>query len=141
MEITIAFTPLSRPASLADAVVRVAGGVYPGLKVLVDSLHLARCDSTPADLARVDPQLIGFSRLCDGPKKSRGMRACFEEALHERQIPGEGSCRCEGWWRPCRRERSSPRRCNAQAPRPGHECYEGSCRVIKQTLPGYMNTG
>lgn len=88
--VTIEFTPLSRLASLADAVALIGAIGCERLSVLVDPLHLARCGASPADLALVDPALIGFAQLCDGPALSAGRDAYLDEALYERQVPGEG---------------------------------------------------
>jgi sugar phosphate isomerase/epimerase len=56
----------------------------------IDSLHLARCGETPADIAALDPALIGAAQICDGPLAHPGQNAYFYEALFQRGIPGEG---------------------------------------------------
>ncbi len=65
------------------------GRVGCGRLVLeVDVLQVVRTGGTPADLLAIDPALIGRAQICDGP-----LNAVLEprdEAIHQRQIPGEG---------------------------------------------------
>jgi sugar phosphate isomerase/epimerase len=85
------FSGLGGPiASLKIAAALAASGEYPGLKLTIDSLHLARCGETPADIAALDPALIGAAQICDGPLAHPGQDAYRHEALFERGIPGEG---------------------------------------------------
>jgi sugar phosphate isomerase/epimerase len=76
--------------SLAEAVPLVTSGRYVGLKLLIDSLHLARGGETPDDIAAIDPALIGASQICDAPAAWPGMDAYFHEGAYERVIPGKG---------------------------------------------------
>jgi sugar phosphate isomerase/epimerase len=76
--------------SLAEAAPLVTSGRFAGLKLLIDSLHLARAGETPADVAAIDPALIGASQICDATAAWPGMDAYFHEGAHERMIPGEG---------------------------------------------------
>ena len=85
------FSGLGGPiSSLKFSAGLAASGEYPGLKLTIDSLHLARCGETPADIAALDPALIGAAQICDGPLAHPGQNAYFYEALFERGIPGEG---------------------------------------------------
>jgi sugar phosphate isomerase/epimerase len=85
------FSGLGGPiSSLKFAARLAASGEYPGLKLTIDSLHLARCGETPADIAALDPALIGAAQICDGPLAHPGKDAYRHEALFERGIPGEG---------------------------------------------------
>ncbi len=85
------FSGLGGPvSSLKSAAGLAASGEYPGLKLMIDSLHLARCGETPADIAALDPALIGAAQICDGPLAHPGKDAYRYEALFERGIPGEG---------------------------------------------------
>jgi sugar phosphate isomerase/epimerase len=85
------FSGLGGPiSSLKIAAGLAASGAYPGLKLTIDSLHLARCGETPADIAALDPALIGAAQICDGPLAHPGTDAYRYEALFERGIPGEG---------------------------------------------------
>jgi sugar phosphate isomerase/epimerase len=85
------FSGLGGPiSSLKFAAGLAASGRYPGLKLTIDSLHLARCGETPADIAALDPALIGAAQICDGALAHPGQDAYLYEALFERGIPGEG---------------------------------------------------
>jgi sugar phosphate isomerase/epimerase len=76
--------------SLKSAMALIETGKFYNLKLLIDTLHLARAGETPADLARIDPALIGAAQLCDGPLAYPGFDEYLYEALYERGIPGEG---------------------------------------------------
>ena len=85
------FSALGGPvSSLAKAVEMATSGAFPGLKVLIDSLHLARAGESPDDIAKIDPSLIGAAQICDGPAAWPGLEDYYYEALFERGIPGEG---------------------------------------------------
>jgi sugar phosphate isomerase/epimerase len=91
MTMAAEFSALGGPvSSLAVAVGLATSGKFPGLKVLIDSLHLARAGETPEDIARIDPALIAAAQICDGPATSPGLKEYYHEALFERGIPGEG---------------------------------------------------
>jgi sugar phosphate isomerase/epimerase len=91
MTMAAEFSALGGPvSSLAKTIEMATSGQFPGLKVLIDSLHLARAGETPEDVARIDPALIGASQICDGPAVSPGLKDYYHEALFERGIPGEG---------------------------------------------------
>jgi sugar phosphate isomerase/epimerase len=76
--------------SLQSALALIETGKFENLKLMIDTLHLARAGETPADLARIDAALIGAAQLCDGPIAYPGFDEYFYEALYERGIPGEG---------------------------------------------------
>jgi sugar phosphate isomerase/epimerase len=78
-------------ASLKDAVALATSRDFAGrLTITVDTLHLARAEETPADVAAIDPALIGLAQICDGKPGWPGDEAYFHEAIFERGIPGEG---------------------------------------------------
>jgi len=54
-----------------------------------DSLHLHRAGFSAADIAALDPEIIGRGQLSDGPADMPVDRQ-FEEALGERLVPGDG---------------------------------------------------
>jgi sugar phosphate isomerase/epimerase len=88
--VLLEFTPLSHVPSLAAATHMLAELRQPNLKILVDMLHLARAGEGPAELERIDRNLIGYCQLCDGPRASAGFQAYLDEAVNERMIPGRG---------------------------------------------------
>ena len=84
----MAFTAVRRLADAVDLARRV-----PGVRVLLDPLHLAR-GGDPADApAAVEPALLGYGQLCDaGPPPTGPDRtaALAQEARHDRLPPGHG---------------------------------------------------
>jgi sugar phosphate isomerase/epimerase len=73
------------PAALA-AVNHVA---RPNFRLLVDTMHYFRPGGTIAEIAAIDPTLIGYVQFCDAPQIS-SFASYMEEALHERMVPGTG---------------------------------------------------
>jgi sugar phosphate isomerase/epimerase len=61
----------------------------PSLKLMIDALHIVRSGDLAA-LDRIDPALIGYLQLCDGPLHSAGPDAYMYEAAHQRLVPGKG---------------------------------------------------
>jgi sugar phosphate isomerase/epimerase len=89
LNVNLEFVGFSSVRSLQEAVAVVTGAAQPNAGIVVDSLHLTRSGGSPADLANIDPALIGLAHVCDGPLQA------FEdpymtEAAYERQIPGKG---------------------------------------------------
>lgn len=58
------------------------------LKIAVDALHLFRTGGTLDQLTALDPQIIGYAQICDGPH-FRKSDDYVEEAMN-RMLPGEG---------------------------------------------------
>ena len=71
----------------ALAVIRHVG--RPNFRLLIDTMHFVRSGSTAADLAALDPNLIGYAQLCDAPLVSK-FPTYMEEAMFERMVPGTG---------------------------------------------------
>lgn len=71
-------------------VVRDVGHAAGG--VLVDALHLQRCGAVPEDLAGLEPRLLPYAQLCDGPAALAGAdrQHYLEDAVDGRSAPGEG---------------------------------------------------
>lgn len=88
--VLLEFTPLSHVPSLAAAVELVKQLDQPNLKILVDTLHLARAGEGPDDIRQIDQELIGYCQLSDGPRVSESLSAYLDEAVNERAIPGQG---------------------------------------------------
>lgn len=88
--VLIEFTPLSHVPSLAAAAELVAQINQPNLKIMVDTLHLARAGEGPDDIANIDSALFGYCQLSDGPLGSMSLGAYMAEAIYNRAIPGDG---------------------------------------------------
>jgi sugar phosphate isomerase/epimerase len=73
--------------SAALAAVRYVG--KPNFRILIDTMHFVRSGSGAADIAALDPNVIGYVQLCDAPLRSKHS-SYMEEALYERMVPGTG---------------------------------------------------
>jgi len=76
-------TPLPTPAEAAAFLARYDA------RLQFDSLHLYRAGFSAADLAALDPWIVGRAQLSDGPIDMPVERQ-FAEALGERLVPGSG---------------------------------------------------
>jgi sugar phosphate isomerase/epimerase len=89
MEVTVEFVPGLPIGDLDSAVAAVRAVGRPNFRLLVDTMHLVRSGSSAADLAAIDPALIGYLQLCDVPLVPL-VSNYGEEATCERMVPGEG---------------------------------------------------
>lgn len=78
--------PLDRVAPALEVIRAVAAANF---SLLIDSMHFFRLGNTLADLAALDPALIGYAQLADAPCAPR-FETYIEEAMFERMPPGEG---------------------------------------------------
>lgn len=76
------------PVRRLETAVRVARAVAQGFTLLIDTMHFFRFGGTVAELAELDPALIGYVQLCDAPSQGEGRY--MDEAFNERRVPGEG---------------------------------------------------
>ncbi|NRD90241.1 hypothetical protein C8024_13390 [Sphingopyxis sp. BSNA05] len=89
MEVGLEFTGFSAGChGLQDAVALHGCVDRPNLKIAIDALHLFRTGGDLAQLQAVDPAIIGYAQLCDGPD-FRLSDAYLDEAMN-RMVPGEG---------------------------------------------------
>jgi sugar phosphate isomerase/epimerase len=86
IETTIEVGPGPVP-NLAAAMNAVRHVGKPNFKLLIDTMHLVRSGSGAADIAALDPDVIGYVQVCDVPLISRH-KSYLDEALHERMVPG-----------------------------------------------------
>jgi sugar phosphate isomerase/epimerase len=89
IETLVEFVPIFAVADLATAhaIVRQVG--RPDFRLLIDTMHVGRSGATAADLAAIDPGLIGYIQLCDAPLRPE-IPDYMEEAMYQRRVPGEG---------------------------------------------------
>ena len=92
IRLVLEFLPILGVRTLPQALSIVAAADHPCLGVLVDNLHLSRAGHVPADLANVDARLLPYVQVCDAPAEpiDPSIPALLHEALHGRQLPGEG---------------------------------------------------
>ncbi len=88
--VLIEFAPLAHVPSLAAAAALVKQIQLSNLKIMVDTLHLARSGEGPDDLATIDANLFGYCQLSDGPLGTMDLMAYMMEAVYNRALPGDG---------------------------------------------------
>ena len=89
IEVVLEFMPMSRIASLQDALHWISRTGSANIGLMVDQLHLAQSGGTPADLATIDPSLIRAAQLCDAAADMNS--ATYQRvAIYERMAPGDG---------------------------------------------------
>jgi sugar phosphate isomerase/epimerase len=89
LDTLIEFFPLSEVKSLQAATQLISDIGRPGVRINLDVLHLIRSGSTAADIAALDPSLIGHFQISDGPLVVEPTHM-MTEASSERGLPGEG---------------------------------------------------
>jgi sugar phosphate isomerase/epimerase len=89
LEVTLEFLPGLSVCDLISALAVVRQVNRPYFRVLIDAMHLYRSGGTAADVAAVDPGLIGYVQLCDVPRVSKTGNYA-DEARFERLPPGAG---------------------------------------------------
>jgi sugar phosphate isomerase/epimerase len=87
MGAAVEFVPGTGVPTLAAAL--ALAEATPGLRLVIDLMHVFRSGSTAADLAAIDPALIAHVQICDAPRTNATM-SYGVEALHHRLPPGEG---------------------------------------------------
>lgn len=92
MRVAFEFLMITPVQSLAQALELVRGAQHPAAAVLIDTLHLARCGATAADVAAVPREWLPYAQLCDGPAAVAGTdrNAYLVDALDARSAAGEG---------------------------------------------------
>jgi sugar phosphate isomerase/epimerase len=92
MRAVLEFLMISQVRTLDAALAMVREVGHPAGGVLVDALHLQRCGATPEDLAAVEPELLPYAQLCDGPAvlPDTSQEAYLVDAVDGRLAPGEG---------------------------------------------------
>lgn len=89
LQVGLEFTAFARVSTLEAAVTFIEKARQPNAAVAVDVLHLMRNGGDPARLAKIDPELIGYMQICDGPL-SIAPDDMMNEAVGERGVPGHG---------------------------------------------------
>jgi sugar phosphate isomerase/epimerase len=89
MQSSIELCPVLTINNLASAVAAVRHVGHKDFGLLLDTMHLARSGATAAQVAALDPTIIGYVQLCDAPLKSTNPNY-LDEATFDRMVPGEG---------------------------------------------------
>lgn len=83
------YVPTFGIADLPTAIEAIRAVGRADIRLLIDTMHTARSGATVADLAALEPDLIGYIQLCDAPAEPI-MPNYLEEAMYYRNVPGEG---------------------------------------------------
>jgi sugar phosphate isomerase/epimerase len=86
---TIEYLPGLAIGNLETAVAAVRHAANSNFRVLVDAMHFFRSGSSPAELAALDPALVGYVQLCDVPLVALYNDYSYE-ARFDRRPPGKG---------------------------------------------------
>ncbi len=89
IDTVVEFAPETALPNLASAVAAVNYVGRSNCRLLIDMMHLVRSGGTAADIAALDPNMIGYVHLCDATV-APAMPNYLLEATSERLIPGEG---------------------------------------------------
>jgi len=89
MQTTLEPCPTLTVPDLHTALTVIEQVARPGLRLLVDTMHVCRSGATPADLARLGPDAVGYIQLSDVPLVAPHADY-MEEALLGRLVPGRG---------------------------------------------------
>jgi len=88
--LTVGLEPISmgRSRTVRDAarIIELAGAA--NARITVDLLHVMRTGTPLAEVAELDPALIGSAQVCDGPATAPA--DLLEEASFSRGVPGSG---------------------------------------------------
>jgi sugar phosphate isomerase/epimerase len=88
--VDLEFMPFRAVRSLADAAKVVRLAKRPNAHILLDALHFYRSGSTIAELAGIDPFMLGTFQICDAPRAAPPPDGLATEARVRRLLPGDG---------------------------------------------------
>jgi sugar phosphate isomerase/epimerase len=143
LRITTELAPSLTIDSLPTALAALRQIGRPDFRLLIDTMHVIRSGSTPADVAALDPELIDYIQICDAPRRPR-FESYHEESMFERMVPGEGELDLPGLLKVLPADRvyaiEAPLRSQALAGIGPHErlgrCVEATRRLLAEAHPG-----
>jgi sugar phosphate isomerase/epimerase len=89
VEVVVEFVPHLVISDLPTALAALRHVGRNNVRVLIDTMHLIRSGGSAADVAALDPDLIGYAQICDAPLVP-DIPDYMVEAVTERMVPGEG---------------------------------------------------
>ena len=89
MESSVELCPVLTINTLASAVAAVRHVGRKDFTLLLDTMHLGRSGATAAEIAALDPAMIGYTQLSDAPLSPTNADY-MDEATFDRMVPGEG---------------------------------------------------
>lgn len=90
LDVALEFMRWRAVRTIGDAAALIDRAGRSNATICLDCLHLVRSGGTPADVARVGAQRIGYVQLCDAPLADPGDAGLLAEARGGRLFPGEG---------------------------------------------------
>jgi len=97
LTINLEFTPWAPSNNAAAATRVVAAADRPNGQILIDTIHVARSNTTLDDLRAIPAERMSYFQICDCPSEPP---ETLDELLHtareERLLPGEGSADLAG---------------------------------------------
>ncbi|WP_257541196.1 sugar phosphate isomerase/epimerase [Sphingobium sp. CFD-1] len=87
--VTIESCPMLTVKTLAQALEVISAVNLPNFKLLIDTMHITRSGES-GDIARLDPVLIDYVQISDGPLSVPDPLNYMNEAMNERMVPGTG---------------------------------------------------
>jgi sugar phosphate isomerase/epimerase len=89
MQACLEYMPLIWPINLHEAAAVVTESGAGNARVLIDAMHFYRSGSIAADIAKIDPALIGYVQICDVPMPATNPNYGME--ARDNRLPlGEG---------------------------------------------------
>lgn len=99
LRVEFEYMAISKVSSLATAVEILDYSGADNCGILVDTLHIARCNTSIAELAALRPDYVNVFQLCDAPMQAPAtMEGMVEEARFGRLLPGDGELRLAECW-------------------------------------------
>jgi sugar phosphate isomerase/epimerase len=89
LETTLEFGPTLSVADLPTALRVIRDVGRSDFRLLIDTMHVVRSGSSAEDIARLDPEMIGYVQLSDALRVP-SIPNYMEEACFERIVPGTG---------------------------------------------------
>ncbi|WP_297489894.1 sugar phosphate isomerase/epimerase [Acidocella sp.] len=89
MTTTTEFAPGLTIADLSSAIAAIRHVGRRDFRLLIDTMHFFRTGGVPAELAALDPDMIGYIQIADAPLQPR-FESYMQEAMTERLAPGMG---------------------------------------------------
>jgi len=90
MSVALEFMKWRSLKSLAESEKFVASTNCRNAVLCIDCLHLSRCGDTPASVATLPAESIGYVQLCDAPAMLPPLEEYLAEARGRRMYPGDG---------------------------------------------------
>ena len=89
MRIALEFLMITAVQNMDDALDIIGRADHPAATLLIDTIHFQRAGHQPDDLAKVDPDLLHYSQVCDGNLDCEDkFEAYLEDAIDLRDVPG-----------------------------------------------------